>query len=215
VLTATGFFLFFVFFYHALLILIDKYIIVYNLRHGKYGFIVKVLSSNVPDDGYSRNVFSFLYTMYYIQARFYAYIFFIFALISLLIWLKQYFLKLLSVLILGMSLIHLGSRLHIVTRRVSYKKQELLTLCEQLSSPLVFGGVHVAYIFRFLCCPIICLYVLSSYWDVRYGLRIKTMVGSSLPHLFVGGIMSYFPNLCLLHIVVLSMDYMSNMAGIL
>jgi hypothetical protein len=162
VLTATGFFLFFVFFYHALLILIVKYIIVYNLRHGKYGFIVKVLSSNVPDDGYSRNVFSFLYTMYYIQARFYTYIFFIFALISLLIWLKQYFLKLLSVLILGMSLIHLGSRLHIVTRRVSYKKQELLTLCEQLSSPLVFGGVHVAYIFRFLCCPIICLYVLSS-----------------------------------------------------
>ena len=30
----------------------------------------------------------------------------------------------------------------------------------------------------------------------------------------VGGIMSYFPNLCLLRIVVLSMDYMSNMAGI-
>jgi hypothetical protein len=159
------------------------------------------LSSNVPDDGYSRNVFRFLYTMYYIQARFYTYIFFIFALISLLIWLKQYFLKLLSVLILVMSLIHLGSRLHVVTRRVSYKKQEL-------SSPLVCWWGPCCLYFLDFC--VVLLYVftfLVPYWDVRYDLRIKTMFGSSLPHLFVGGIMSYFPNLCLLRIVVLSMDF--------
>ena len=49
-----------------------------------------------------------------------------------------------------------------VTHRVSYKKGELLTLREHLSSPSVFGGVHVAHIFSFLCCPIMCHYVQSS-----------------------------------------------------
>jgi hypothetical protein len=39
-----------------------------------------------------------------------------------------------------------------VTRRVSYKKQELPTLRKHLSSSPVF--------FSFLCCPIMCLYVL-------------------------------------------------------
>jgi hypothetical protein len=43
-----------------------------------------------------------------------------------------------------------------VTLRVSYKKQELLTLRELLSSPRVFGGVRVTHLFVFLCCPIIC-----------------------------------------------------------
>ena len=33
-----------------------------------------------------------------------------------------------------------------VTRRVSYKKQELFTLCEHLSSPRFFGGVRVAHL---------------------------------------------------------------------
>jgi len=50
----------------------------------------------------------------------------------------------------------------LVTRWVSYKKQELLTLHEYLSSPPVFGGVRVAHLFSFfLCCPIMCVYVLS------------------------------------------------------
>jgi len=48
----------------------------------------------------------------------------------------------------------------------SYKKQELLTLREHMSSSPVyfyfFGrGVRVAYFVSFLCCPIMCLYVLS------------------------------------------------------
>jgi hypothetical protein len=30
--------------------------------------------------------------------------------------------------------------------------QELLTLREQLCSPLVFGGIRVAHLFSFLCC---------------------------------------------------------------
>ena len=46
--------------------------------------------------------------------------------------------------------------------RVPYKRQELLTLREHMSSPLVFGGVCVAHLFSFLCCPITCLYVLCS-----------------------------------------------------
>ena len=39
-----------------------------------------------------------------------------------------------------------------VTWREFYKRQELLTLCEHLSSPAVFGEVRVAHLFSFLCC---------------------------------------------------------------
>ena len=39
-----------------------------------------------------------------------------------------------------------------VTRWMSYKKQELFTLSEHLGSPSVFGGVHIAHLFSFLCC---------------------------------------------------------------
>jgi hypothetical protein len=35
---------------------------------------------------------------------------------------------------------------------VSYKRQELLTLREHLSSPPVFSAVRVAHLFSFLCC---------------------------------------------------------------
>ena len=39
-------------------------------------------------------------------------------------------------------------RLHINEKMMmSYKKHELLTLSEHLSSPLLFGGVHVAHLF--------------------------------------------------------------------
>ena len=82
-----------------------------------------------------------------------------------------------------------------VTRRVSYKKQELLTLREHLSSPPVFGGVRVAHLCSFLCCPINYIYVLTSlFWcplrfpheNVRFYLQV-----------FVGGFMSYLGYLCL------------------
>ena len=49
-----------------------------------------------------------------------------------------------------------------ITWRVSYEKQELLTLREHLSSPSVYDGVRVAHLWSFLCCTIMCLYVLSS-----------------------------------------------------
>ena len=45
-----------------------------------------------------------------------------------------------------------------VTWRVSFRRQELLTLPEHLRSPPVFYEVRVAH---FLCFPIMCLYVLS------------------------------------------------------
>ena len=50
-----------------------------------------------------------------------------------------------------------------VTRRVSYKKKELLTLCEHSGSLPVFCVVHVAHIVSFLCCAVlwfVCLFVL-------------------------------------------------------
>jgi hypothetical protein len=50
------------------------------------------------------------------------------------------------------------------TRQVFYYKQGMLTLQFAMTRvhPRVFGGVRVAHLFSFLCCPIICLYVLSS-----------------------------------------------------
>jgi hypothetical protein len=48
----------------------------------------------------------------------------------------------------------------LVARRVSYKKQELLTLREHLSSPPVFGGGPCCL--SFLCCLIMCHYVMNS-----------------------------------------------------
>jgi hypothetical protein len=38
-----------------------------------------------------------------------------------------------------------------VIRRISYKKNSLLTLREHLSSPAVFCGFHVAHLFMFQC----------------------------------------------------------------
>jgi hypothetical protein len=46
---------------------------------------------------------------------------------------------------------------------VSYKKQELLALCEHLTSPPVFGGVRVALHFSFL---------LSYYMSLRSEFRV-------------------------------------------
>ena len=75
---------------------------------------------------------------------------------------------------------------------MSYKKQQLHTLREHLSSPRFFDGVRVAHLFSFLCCPIMCLYVLSSVlWCL---LRFSTYKRCSFRlylHLFVWGLMSY------------------------
>ena len=51
----------------------------------------------------------------------------------------------------------------LVTQRVSYKKQELLTLREHLDSSKVFGGIRVAHVFSFLCCifDFVCLHSVS------------------------------------------------------
>ena len=71
-----------------------------------------------------------------------------------------------------------------VTRWVSSKKQELITLRVY---PRVFGEVSVAHLFNFLCCPIMCLYVLSSVlWcplrfppKAMFDLSVKTTAYSS------------------------------------
>jgi hypothetical protein len=48
-----------------------------------------------------------------------------------------------------------------LVRRVSYKKQELLTIHDQLDRPLIFDGVCGAHPFRFLCCVFV--FCLSSF----------------------------------------------------
>ena len=53
--------------------------------------------------------------------------------------------------------------------RVSYKKQELITLREHLGSPPVFfGGVHVAHLFS--------IYVLTYYVSLRFEFRVVMSV---------------------------------------
>jgi hypothetical protein len=61
--------------------------------------------------------------------------------------------------------------------------------------PLFFGGVRVPHIFSFLCCSIMCLYVLSSmlWCPLRFPHKKQCLV-RLYPKLFVGGLMSY---LCL------------------
>jgi hypothetical protein len=44
-----------------------------------------------------------------------------------------------------------------------------------------FGGVCDAHLFRFLCCPIMCLYILCYVFDVHYDFCIQALFGSSLP----------------------------------
>jgi hypothetical protein len=43
----------------------------------------------------------------------------------------------------------------------------------------ICGGVRVAHLFRFVCCPMMCIYVPCC--DISYEFRIQIMIGSSLP----------------------------------
>ena len=56
-----------------------------------------------------------------------------------------------------------------------------------------FGGVCAAHLFYFLCCPIMCLYVLSSVTITA----LKRCSVRLYLQLFVGGIISYLRYLCL------------------
>ena len=111
-----------------------------------------------------------------------------------------------------------------ITQRVSYKKQEVIALLEHLSLPPYFWcGLCCSsfYFFLiFLCCPIMCLYVLDSVlwcplrfphkndvWLVftssclREGACLIYVISVCLVRLylqlFVEGLMSYLCYLCL------------------
>jgi hypothetical protein len=81
-----------------------------------------------------------------------------------------------------------------ITRRVSYKKQELLTLCEHLNSPPVFWWGPCCSSFQFFvlsyCICVFTFWVLCC--DVQYDFRIKAMFGSFLP-----------PVVCLIYVILL------------
>ena len=81
---------------------------------------------------------------------------------------------------------------------MSYKKQELLTLHEHLSSPPVFDG-SVLFIFLFCVCVFL-LCVFTFYvpcCDVRYDFRIKPCSVRLYPQLIVVRRLSYLRCLCL------------------
>ena len=62
-----------------------------------------------------------------------------------------------------------------ITRRVSYKKQELLTLRENLGSPPVFGGVHVAHLLGFLCFVLFCFVLFVFVMCLVYSMLSVTL----------------------------------------
>jgi hypothetical protein len=75
-----------------------------------------------------------------------------------------------------------------VRRRVSYKKQERLTLRDH---PRFFCAMRVAHYLFCLCCPIVCLYVMSSVlWCPLCDFR-KNDVRFVFTSFFVGERMSY------------------------
>jgi len=84
-----------------------------------------------------------------------------------------------------------------ITRRLSYNKQELLSLCEHMSSPQVFWW-SVLLIFQFFVVVILCVF---TFWvpscDVRYDFRIKLFSVLLYLQLFVGGLMFYLRYFCL------------------
>ena len=47
-----------------------------------------------------------------------------------------------------------------------YQRQELLTLHEHLDSPSVFGGIHIAHHFRFLCGIFVSVFVLCPVYPI-------------------------------------------------
>ena len=59
----------------------------------------------------------------------------------------------------------------------------LLTLCQHMSSPpVVFGGVHVAHHFSYLCVVLLCVFTFRvPCCNVCYDFLINTMFGSFLP----------------------------------
>ena len=66
-------------------------------------------------------------------------------------------------------------------KRVSYKKQELLTHGEHLSSPLSALVGSMLLIFLVFCVVLLCVFTFCvSCCDVNYDFRIKTMFGLSL-----------------------------------
>ena len=84
-----------------------------------------------------------------------------------------------------------------VTWRVSYKKQELLTLHEHLSSPTVCWCGPCCYFIAFWL-VLLCVFM---FWvpccDVRYDVFIKRCLIRPYLRLFVWGLMSYLRYLCL------------------
>jgi len=79
-----------------------------------------------------------------------------------------------------------------VTWRVSYKRLELFTLREHMGSPLVFDGVRVVRLFRFLCCIhcFVCLHHMSCVpnFDSFSGLSILDCPFGFLWHLFASSL---------------------------
>ena len=69
-----------------------------------------------------------------------------------------------------------------VTRRVSYKKQQLHTFREDLSSPGLVMGPVLPIFFLVFCVLLLCvLTFLVPCYNVRYDIRIKTLLDLSLP----------------------------------
>ena len=90
-----------------------------------------------------------------------------------------------------------------VTWLVSYKTAYPSRASEFI--PGFFGGIRVAHLFSFLCCPVMCHYVLRSVLCCPFRFRHKQCSVRLFLQLFVGWLMSYLRVIvcCPTHVVFL------------
>ena len=94
-----------------------------------------------------------------------------------------------------------------VTWRVSYQRQDLLTLRGHLRSSRLFGRVRVAHLFNF-CVVLLCVFTfLDPGCDLSYNFSIKTMFVCFYLQLFVWVLMSYLRYFCFFLCIAVSNTY--------
>jgi hypothetical protein len=141
-------------------------------KYFKINWLSNRWALSIPDEDYPRNVHSvFILLFFYV-----------------IIWLGKIYTVVITVWLTAKKYLYLKLQrlfywtwLYIwIPRRVSYKKQELLTFREHLSSPPGFFVGSVLLIFLVFCVVLLCVFMFRiPCFDVRCVFSIKTMLGSS------------------------------------
>jgi hypothetical protein len=151
-------------------------------KYFKINWLSNRLALSVPDEDYPRNVHNvFILLFFYViiwLGKIYTVVVKVWLTVKKYLYLKLqrlfYFLRI-------TDKTFYWTWLYIwIPRRVSYKKQELLTFREHLSSPPGFFVGSVLLIFLVFCVVLLCVFMFRiPCFDVRCVFSITTMLGSS------------------------------------